>query len=75
MGVQHRIEPARLLPGVDLADIDGRAPAPETGRAEHTATLLTDGRVLVTGGIDPNYQATATAEIYDPRLDAWTRAR
>src|SRR5438105_216452 len=36
MGVQHRIEPARLLPGVGLADIDGRAPAPESGPAEQT---------------------------------------
>src|SRR5438105_13653715 len=43
MGVQHRIEPARLLPGVDLADIDGRAPAPESGRAEQTIR----GRALI----------------------------
>jgi 3-isopropylmalate/(R)-2-methylmalate dehydratase large subunit len=43
MGVQHRIEPARLLPGVDLADIDRRAPAPEAGPAEHTIR----GRALI----------------------------
>ena len=35
MTVQHRIEPARLLPGVDLADLERRAPAPATARAEH----------------------------------------
>jgi len=35
MAVQHRIEPARLLPGVGLADIESRAPAAETGPAEH----------------------------------------
>ncbi|WP_437900475.1 hypothetical protein [Sorangium sp. So ce124] len=31
-----------------------------------TATLLQDGRVLVTGGSD------ASAEVYDPAADAWT---
>ena len=34
--VQHRIEPARLLPGVAAADIERRAPATEAARAEHT---------------------------------------
>ena len=35
MTVQHRIEPARLLPGVDLTDLERRAPAPAAARAEH----------------------------------------
>jgi len=34
-------------------------------RTEHEATLLSDGRVLVTGGLLPR------AEIYDPDTDAW----
>ena len=34
--VRHRIEPATLLPGVDPADLEQRAPAPETARAEQT---------------------------------------
>ena len=34
-------------------------------RTEHRATLLSDGRVLVTGGLLPR------AEIYDPDRDAW----
>ena len=36
MVVRHRIEPAKLLPGVDPKDIERRAPAPEAARAEHT---------------------------------------
>lgn len=47
-------------------------------RARHTATLLTDGRVLVVGGVEvipSNGQPLATAEVYDPMTDRWTAAR
>lgn len=38
-----------------------------TSRGEHTATLLTNGKDLITGGfVPPNPDMTATAEIYDP---------
>lgn len=44
-----------------------------TSRAYHTATLLKDGRVLVTGGAgtasDIGYRASA--EIYEPKTEAW----
>lgn len=43
-------------------------------RFKHTATLLTDGKVLVAGGrtrYGPE-PVTATAEIYDPMADTWT---
>ncbi len=41
------------------------------GRASHTATLLTNGTVLVTGGdIDP-FNQTNTAEIYNPVTGTW----
>lgn len=49
--------------------------APKRARIGHTATLLTDGRVLVaggeisTGGIQRD--VTATAEIFDPAADRW----
>ena len=42
----------------------------DVARSSHTASLLADGRVLVAGGNVP--EPTASAEIYDPRLDRWT---
>ena len=42
-------------------------------RAYHTATLLSDGKVLITGGIIyPGAAATATAEIFDPATGLFT---
>ena len=35
-------------------------------RSYHTATLLTSGKVLITGGFDATGASTATAEIYEP---------
>jgi len=41
-----------------------------TSRGEHTATLLANGKVLITGGyVPPDPEMTATAEIYDPTGD------
>ncbi len=45
-----------------------------TARYEHVAVLLSDGRVLVAGGFDPNYGGIKTAEIYDPATDTWSAA-
>lgn len=41
------------------------------GRDGHSATLLRDGRVLVTGGMNAR-QALASAELYDPATGSWT---
>jgi uncharacterized protein (TIGR03437 family) len=41
-------------------------------RAEHTATLLNDGRVLVTGGFNGS-AALKTVEIFEPSTNRWHR--
>ena len=46
--------------------------AMEVERAAHTATLLADGRVLVTGGIRAGEAALASAELYDPQTRAFS---
>jgi len=45
-----------------------------TPRYAHTATLLTDGQVLVAGGAGPNRYSTPTsdAELYDPVSGTWS---
>jgi uncharacterized delta-60 repeat protein len=42
-----------------------------TPREEHTATLLSDGRVLVAGGFDGGGELEIV-EVYDPGTGAWT---
>ena len=44
-------------------------------RFQHTATLLNDGKVLVTGGVTNDLYAgasLATTELYDPAANQWT---
>lgn len=41
-------------------------------RAFATATTLSSGQVLVTGGLDANYSYLATAELYDPTRRSFT---
>ena len=43
-----------------------------TARFQHTATLLANGKVLVTGGQDTNTDLFASAELYDPATGIWT---
>ena len=43
-------------------------------RADHTATLLPDGRVLVAGGGTEIYTAFRESEIYDPATGTWSLA-
>ena len=48
------------------------AAAMSVARSHHTATLLTNGRVLVVGGENASYLVEDSAEIYDPATDTWT---
>lgn len=54
------------------ADTWTRVSPMQKARSKHTATLLLDHTVLVTGGIDGSFAALAEAEIYDPVHDTWT---
>ncbi|MDH5721620.1 MAG: hypothetical protein OEZ13_13520 [Spirochaetia bacterium] len=45
-----------------------------TEREQHTATLLNDGRVLVTGGRNSINGNLSSAEIYDPETNTFTSA-
>src|SRR6202035_3071597 len=45
-----------------------------TGREEHTATLLTSGKVLIAGGTDGRGKVLSSAELYEPARNRWTSA-
>ena len=45
-----------------------------TARQYHTSTLLPNGRVLITGGVDAGYARLSSAELYDPASDSWSSA-
>jgi len=44
------------------------------GRAWHTASVLPNGKILVTGGIDMFDVTIDKCEIYDPSTRKWSRA-
>ena len=43
-----------------------------TGRSQHTATLLPNGKVLAVGGSNPNGLEPKTPELYDPTTGLWS---
>ncbi len=65
----------RCLATAELYDPDSHSWSP-TGslaqaRCQHTATLLPEGKVLVTGGVIDR-DTPATAELYDPATGSWS---
>lgn len=63
--------PLALIVGIGFAGagLPSLRASTEIGRVNHTATLLSDGRILVAGG---GYDgATARASLYDPVADEW----
>ncbi len=53
--------------------LDCRDHSLPSARADHTSTLLADGRVLVVGGVDTEGAALATSMIFDPRAGTWRK--
>ena len=56
-------------PATDAGRLTGRLMAP---RFKHTATLLTNGQVLIAGGAPGTYEGLATAELFDPVTETWS---
>jgi len=66
----HAISGVELYdPGTEIWTPGGSM---NTARASYAATLLPDGKVLVTGGFGADFQALAGAELYDPATGIWT---
>lgn len=68
-----QLGPATYLftPNADSGSWEPASPL-KTPRCGHTATLLQDGRVLVTGGW--NRGSLASSEIFDPACEVWSAA-
>ena len=62
---QRSLKSAALLDPESGEMEELRAPAGLTARSNHTATLLTDGRVLIVGGVSDTGQLSNQAQLWD----------
>jgi hypothetical protein len=70
-GVIPTPSPIQPSPGTGWSQL----PSLATGRLDHTATRLLDGRVLVVGGgLESETASQASAEIFDPKTNQWSYA-
>src|SRR5262245_12909577 len=66
-----------LMMNLLIASYDGRAGTFSdtspllTARASQTSTLLSDGKLLLAGGVTNGGMTTADAELYDPANGTW----
>jgi N-acetylneuraminic acid mutarotase len=71
-------DPRGALSSAELYDSASNTWSPAasmtTSRIGHTATLLANGKVLVTGGSDSSFNIISSAELYDPVNDTWSDA-
>jgi N-acetylneuraminic acid mutarotase len=63
---------ALVQPCAGASDVFTNTGGLATGRANHTATLLSNGKVLVVGGRTTGSVSLASAELYDPANGTWT---
>ena len=65
----------KTINNTELYDTDSglwvQAPSLKHTRSGHTATLLSDGRVLVAGGFDTSFTGLYSAEIFSPASTTW----
>jgi uncharacterized protein (TIGR03437 family) len=72
-GLRHGEFSSRTAEIYDLSTNTWRHTAnPNSAHALHSATRLTDGRILVVGGMDERRRTYGAVESYDPNADKWT---
>ncbi len=68
---RHGLVPTGSVETLDLGELRWRRNSECRPRANHSTTLLADGRILVIGGNDSGV-GLRLVDLYDPTTDAWT---
>jgi len=69
--VEATLDARSLVYPIALDPLWSAAPSMAADHDQHTATLLSDGRVLVAGG-DASFNPSAACEIFDPKTNTWS---